>query len=164
MTSFRRTGIRTRRCAYGLALLVMIALVACDGNESDGKPTATEAVATEAAATSTPPLLVSEAGETPIFWRTADDFASLRAGVQYKVLFRITNGYEEQTLVVVAEQKPGRTGAVEFEAGRADPAGEEAPGSYYPLGLMLPNAGRWIVIVRAGDDMVSFSIEVLPPD
>ena len=105
-------------------------------------------------------MLPSEIGEPPVFWRPQDEeFQSLRAGEPYKVVIRITNGYEEETLRIVAEQKPGPASALEFKALRAEPVGEEAPGSYYPLSLELPQPGTWVMTVLAGEDEVSLTVE-----
>lgn len=103
-------------------------------------------------------------GEAPVFWQPQDkEFQSLRVDEPYKVLFRITSDYDEKTLRIVAERNPGQSGTVEFEALLSEPTGEEAPGSYYPVSLELPKPGRWELTVLAGDDMVSFTVQVAGP-
>ena len=110
-------------------------------------------------------MLDSEMGESPVFWRPQDEgFQSLRAGEPYKVVIRVTSGYEEETLRIVAEQESGPASAVEFEVSRAEPIGEEAPGSYYPLILELPQPGTWVLTVLAGEDEVSLTVEAASGD
>jgi hypothetical protein len=164
MVQSRRYATFRSYAALGLALLALIVVAACGGGSGDDiEPTATE----PQAATATPgesPRSDTEMGEAPIFWQPQDEeFQSLRAGEPYKVLFRITGDYDAETLRIVAEQKVGRSGAEEFEAFLSEPTGEEAPGSYYPVSLDLPKPGRWIVTVLAGDDMVSFTVQVAGP-
>jgi hypothetical protein len=146
-----------------LPLLTLAALAgalgaACDGGgaPAGATPTATGAAATATSDASRP----DELGEEPIFYRPLDEgFASLRAGEPYKILFRVTGGYAEDTLSIVATPAEGE--ALEFEASRAEPAGEgDPPGSYYPFNLELPAAGTWAITVTAGDDETTFSVEV----
>jgi hypothetical protein len=105
----------------------------------------------------------NEQGEAPIFWRTTDPFESLPAGAGSKVVFRITNGYEEETLRIVAQPDAGGP-AVEFEAAKVDPGDIEPPGAYYALNLDLSEPGAWQVTVLAGDDQVIIPFEVVPPE
>ncbi|OGO51097.1 MAG: hypothetical protein A2148_06990 [Chloroflexi bacterium RBG_16_68_14] len=164
--SLLRVG-RTLRLSsvVALALLGLALLAACgDGGEDGAQPPAGGPTATEEEAGRTPDAArtpASEAGEAPVFWRTVDNFASLRAGEGYKVVFRVTNGYEEEALPIVAEPEGGGP-EVEFEASRVEPGGEEAPGSYYAMNLELPEPGRWQITVSAGDDEATFTVEVKP--
>ncbi len=104
--------------------------------------------------------LASEMGAPPVFWRPQDEeFQSLRAGEPYKVVIRITSGYEEESVRIVAEPESGLASAVEFDVLGAEPIGEEAPGSYYPLSLELPQPGTWVLTVLAGDVEVSLTVE-----
>jgi len=164
-----RSATFSRHTALGLALLALSALAACNGGNGDVEPTATEPEATAPAATSTPelPRNAFEQGKAPIFWQPLDaGFESLRVGEPYKVLFRVTSGYAEETLPITvecsdcAEAVPG--GRLEFEAGLAEPLGEEEPGSYYPFSLDLPQPGTWLLTVTAGDDTASITVEVKP--
>ena len=158
----------SRRTALGLALLALTVLAACNSGNGDVEPTATEPEATAPAATATPDIgQPSEMGESPIFWRTADEFGSLRVGQPYKVLFRVTSGYAEATLPISAEcsdcAEPVPGGTLEFEPRQPDVVSEEeAPGSYYPFNLDLPQPGTWVVTITAGDDTASITVEVKP--
>lgn len=156
-----------RGLLLGLALLLALTLfAACDnGDDRDMKPTASEPETTAQEATPTPDEsleLPTEMGEAPIYWRTQDRFQSLQADEPYKVVVRLTSGYDEETLRIVAEQKPGRSGTVEFEARRAEPVSLEDPSSYYPFNLELPQPGTWVLTALAGDDQVSITVEVKP--
>ncbi|MEX0786031.1 MAG: hypothetical protein WD939_05290 [Dehalococcoidia bacterium] len=144
-------------------------LVACDGDEggSDAEvatATSESATATTQAeeGTATMARPVSEAGEAPVFYRTQDGFATLRANEPYKVLFRITNGYAEDTLSVSLERE-GQEG-IELETSRVEPQGEDLPGSYYPTNVELPEAGRWVIVVTAGEDIVEIPVEAGPAE
>ncbi len=161
MVRSRRYATFRSYAALGLALLALIVVAACGGGSGDN----TELTATEPHATVTPsPRSDTEMGEQPIFWQPQDEeFKSLRAGEPYKVLFRITGDYDEETLRIVAERQPGKSDAEEFEAFLSEPTGEEAPGSYYPVSLELPQPGTWELTVLAGDDMVSFTVQVAGP-
>ncbi len=159
----------SRHTALGLALLAMTVLAACNGGNGDVEPTATEPEATGSAAMPTAelPRNAFEQGKAPIFWQPLDEgFQSLRVGEPYKVLFRVTNGYAEVTLPITAEcsdcDQPVPGGTLEFEADLAEPVGEEAPGSYYPFSLDLPQPGTWLLTVAAGDDTASITVEVKP--
>ncbi|MBI4570384.1 MAG: hypothetical protein HY723_00405 [Chloroflexi bacterium] len=138
------------------AAIVALALAACDGGGPSGAtPTATPAPST------TTPAGVTELGEAPIFYRPYDQFASLRANEAYKILFRITGGYAEDTLRIVATSAAGDT--QEFAPPRAEPVGEgDPPGSYYPFNLLLPDPGAWAVTVLAGEDTLTFEVAVKP--
>ncbi len=145
-----------------LALLALALVAACgNGDEGGDQPSAAEPTATaeEAARTPTVTPRLSEMGEAPVFYGTEDGFESLQAGEPYKVLFRITSGYQEETLRIVAEPEAGGD-ALEFEALRSEPKGEEAPGSYYPVTIELPEPGTWRLTVFAGEDEVTISVQV----
>ncbi len=164
MPSLRNHRAFRAFATFALALLALTLFAACDGGDKDIEPTATGPEATTEEGTRTPDESLtpaSETGEAPIFWRTVDNFESLRVGEPYKVLFRITNGYEEDTLSVAAFLE-GSDDELQFEANRAEPEGEEAPGSYYPAILELPQPGTWQVIVVAGDDEVTIAVQVGP--
>ncbi|MCI0776856.1 MAG: hypothetical protein J4N95_01635 [Chloroflexi bacterium] len=136
--------------------------VACsDGGEEAGDPTP-QITPTEATLEPTEVRPESEGGEAPIFWRTADDFASVRAGESYKVLLRITGGYDEETILLVAVRK-GDGGEIQITSNRAEPVGEELPGSYYPTFLMLSEPGTWELTIIAGEDEASVQFEVAEP-
>lgn len=164
--------LRTR-AALSMMLLAFFVFAACGEDGGDGgpqpteEPTATAPRLTEPA-DRTPGALTpaSEGGAAPVFWRTIDAFASVRAGEAYKVLFRVTNGYAEPTLRIVAActscASPSQRQELEFVAERAQPLGEEAPGSYYPVNIELPFAGSWQLTVVAGEDEVTIPVTVQP--
>lgn len=166
-----------------LVLLTATLVIACkdggDGGErpAAGEPTlgmtestptgekpASTAVEGEIPAADASPASPSEEGEAPVFWRTADGFESLRAGEPYKVLLRVTNGYQEVTLPITARclDCAQEDLVVEFEASRVEPGGEEEPGSFYPFNLELPQPGAWQITVLAGDDEVNLQVEAGP--
>lgn len=127
-----------RRTLAALLLLALlgVALLACGEGQSadsqDGGPTADLVAGDD----------VPEVGEGQVFWRTQDGFESLTAGEPYKVVARVTNGYAEPTLRIVAE--PFSEGeSVEFQANLATPAGPDEAGSYYVFSLNLPTEGSW---------------------
>jgi hypothetical protein len=144
--------------------------VACgDNGGTSGYPSATATVASGSPTTSTPAVtatLATEAGEEPIFWRTADNFGSVQAGQPYKALFRLTNGYAEPALRVTATcqscAQPSERQPIDFEGQRAEPGGGEAPGSYYPMNITLPSAGRWALEVVAGSDTARILVDATP--
>ena len=145
-----------------LALLTLALFAACDSGD-DGAPE----IDTTATAEATGPgseeslTLPSETGEEPVYWRTQDNFQSVRAGEPYKVVLRITNGYNEETLTVLAERGDGGD-SLDFTANRVDPVGPEDPGSFYVFSLELPRPGAWEVTVRAGDDEAAITVRVKP--
>ena len=128
----------------GLATIALLLASAC-GNGAD--------------VTDEQPSEITEAGTAPVFWRTTDDFSSLREGAPYFVLFRITGGFDEQTLRVDAVPDAGEV--LELAPSRADPGNAEDPGSYYPLTLELPAPGDWQLTVFAGDDEATISVRVM---
>ena len=99
-----------------------------------------------------------EGGLEPIYWRTRDSFQSLVAGEPYKVVVRVTDGFEEESLVVTATGDAGED--VTFTAKRTEVGEGEDPGSYYAFDLILPEAGIWQVTTNAGT--VEITIEVKP--
>ena len=171
MIPLRRHSTLHSRTALVLALLALTVLAACNGGNGDIEPTATEPAATAPAATPTAelPRNAFEQGEAPIFWQPLDEgFKSLRAGVPYRLLFRITSGYAETTLPITAEclscpdAVNGAAARIEVAPLRAESVGPEAPGSYYPLSLDLPHPGTWLLTATAGDDTTSITVEVKP--
>ena len=151
------TPLRTRIVTLSLALagLALALLAGCGGGDDAGGPTAESATPTLPLTTAT----ANESGEAPIFYRTFDRFETLRANERYPVMLRITNGYAEEKLVVVAERvADGLT--VEFESLLSQPIGDDAPGSYYPVPLELPEPGAWRLTIVAGDDEVIIPVEV----
>ncbi len=152
----------------GAALAALAIGVACDDGGSNGESTATpEASATQAAspagtAASNESLdLPFETGEKPIFWRTYDQFESVQAEQAYKVVLRVTNGYAEESLPLVAQRSSGGA-TVEFEAQRAEPVGADEPGSYYVLSLAFPQPGSWELTATAGADEATVTVDVAP--
>ena len=158
------TPLRIRIVTRWLALtaLLLTLLTACGGGDDAGEPTSSPPTPTAESATATLPLTTAtanESGEAPIFYRTFDRFETLRVGERYMMMLRITNGYAEEKLVVVAERvADGLT--VEFESLLSQPIGDEAPGSYYPVPLELPEPGAWRLTIVAGDDEVVIPVEV----
>ena len=158
------TSLRIRIVTFSLVLagLSLALLAACGGGDDAGEPTSSPPTPTAESATATLPLTTAtanESGEAPIFYRTFDRFETLRANERYPVMLRITNGYAEEKLVVVAERvADGLT--VEFESLLSQPIGDEAPGSYYPVPLELPEPGAWRLTIVAGDDEVVIPVEV----
>lgn len=151
--------------AFVVTLFGVALLAACGGGGGKPAPTATttaEAAGTPTAGATTQP---NEAGTAPIFWRTTDNFRSLQAGqagTGYKVVFRITNGYSEQTLRITARRVAGGQ-SLEFEAGRVQVGGGDRPGSYYATNILLPQPGRWDLTVVAGGDQVTIPVDVGEP-
>ena len=145
-----------------MALLAVLAFAACDDNgygDSDGNASPTD---TAAPAGATPTPFPTESGAEPVFWRTADNFASLAAGTEYKIVFRISSGFSEDTLTVVADRAAGGQ-PVEFTANRVVPAGADAPGAYYPVTIILPQPGAWELTVMAGADEVTIPVDAGEP-
>ncbi|MEX1254984.1 MAG: hypothetical protein WEE64_11660 [Dehalococcoidia bacterium] len=164
-----RSQIRTA-LLLAATLLALTVAVACDDHEpaSEAAVTPTEAVsvtivsptASETDPTSGNSLdLPYETGEDPIFWRTSDQFASVQTDQSYKLVLRVTNGYQQESLPLRAE----RGGAsVEFEARRATPTGEDDAGSYYVVNLVFPQAGSWQLTASAGADEATVPVDVAP--
>jgi len=157
----RFPGLLRASIALGLGLLVLALLAACDGDDDDGGgPVASPTAGAEGTRL---PDDLQELGEGPVFWRTLDRFESLRAAEPYKIVLRVTNGYDEETLAVVAGPTEGGA-EVEFEATRVEPEGEEAPGAFYTLILTLPEPGGWRLTVVAGEDESSVVVEAEAAD
>lgn len=160
--------LHTRAVAlFAVGSLALLFAACGDGGGNGGDPTATANAAPTIDDTGDDggddtARQANELGEAPIFYAPLDGFESLRAGEPYKVLFRITNGYDEDTLRIAAtHDATGET--VEFEALLAEPLGEdERPGTFYPVNLDLPEAGTWQVTIVAGEADASFSVEVAP--
>ena len=167
-----------RHTIPALALLIAIPiaaslLLACgdDNGYGDATPTGPDTTATATAlATGEEPTLPpgtdatpgeNELGEAPIFWRTLDKFESLAAGEEYKIVFRVTNGYAEDTLPIEATAATG-TASVTFEAARTTPEGEEDKGTFYSVNIVLPEEGSWQLTARAGAAEVTVDVEVAP--
>lgn len=143
-------------CAL-LALGVIFAGCGDDGGSTTAAPTAPATATFDVSSTA----ISSEDGAEPIFWRTQDAFASLRAGVEYKVLFRITSGYAEPALAITAT-RDDFTEEASFEANRVEPVGGEAAGSYYPVTIILPSPGAWTITVTAAAAEASIPVQVAP--
>ena len=156
-----------RLLAFALASVALLAGVAAcgDGGGSPPSPTATFGQPTPgytpiATASGVP----NESGQAPIFWRTADDFASIIANQPYTVLFRITNGYNGPSIDVegTCTSCAGGRQTVTFEGLNSPPfpAGSDLPGSYYPMNIVLPAEGQWELTVQAGADQVTIPVDV----
>ncbi|MCH8025917.1 MAG: hypothetical protein IH866_03900 [Chloroflexi bacterium] len=163
------TSLRIRIVTLSLALAGLALLAACSGGDDAGEPTSSPPTPTTQSATATEaPRLATEWGEEPIYWRTTteDGIESLQACVDpcigEKVIFRISNGYAEQILLVVAERESDGL-RVEFEAGLAV-AEDELPGSFYPLNLALPEPGAWRLTIMAGVDETIILVDVAPAE
>lgn len=144
----------------GGLLLAGLALVACDGDESkQARSTATAPAIGPAPPTADEGLLpeVAEVGEAPVFWRLGEP-QPMRADTDYKVVVRVTNGFDEETLRIVGSPVEGGE-PVEFAARRAVPTGPDDPGSYYVFTLRLPAPGAWQVIAHP-DEEASITIQV----
>ena len=158
---------RLRSLAVAAAgLLAVSAFAACSSGRSFSvQPTTTalapteQQIATPAAAA---PRLDDELGLAPVFWRTQDQFDSLRADEPYKVVLRVTNGYDEETIRIMAEHELNGSGALEFEASLAEPAGQEGPGAFYPFNIDLPESGVWVLTVFTGEGSASIIVDVKP--
>ncbi len=142
-----------------LSIVALASAAACSDSGTIGDPAAATPTSE-----GTPAIRAeNELGDAPIFWRTTDPFDALPADAGSKVVFRITNGYEEETLRIVAQPDAGGP-AVEFEARKVDPGDSEPPGAYYALNLDLSESGAWQVTVLAGEDQVIIPIEVVPSE
>ncbi|MCH8993716.1 MAG: hypothetical protein IH959_01960, partial [Chloroflexi bacterium] len=90
--------LHTRAVALFAIGSVTLLLAACgDGGGNGGEPTANDVIAAPTIDDTGDDTgrQANELGEAPIFYAPLDGFESLRAGEPYKVLFRITNGYDE---------------------------------------------------------------------
>ena len=157
-----------------VAASIIAAAAACgDGSDGPAGTTSTPGLQATSAATPTTtspsPFATAfsgpnEGGQAPVFYRTADNFASVVAGQPYKVLFRITNGYAEPALNVTATctSCPSSPTPQALSGVMVQPVGEEAPGSFYPTNLLLPVEGHWELTVHAGADQVTIPVDVQP--
>ena len=156
---------RLRSLAVAAAgLLAVSAFAACSSGRSFSVQPTTTAFAPTGQQIATPPAprLDDELGLAPVFWRTLDQFDSLRADEPYKVVLRVTNGYDEETIRIMAKHELNRNGALEFEASLAEPAGQEGPGAFYPFNIDLPESGVWILTVFTGEGSASIIVDVKP--
>lgn len=148
----------SRRFVILLLSIAALALaVACSDSDTAEVPAAVTPTSEGTPAT----RAENEQGEAPVFWRTADNFASLGPDESYKVVFRITNGYAEDQLSMVAiRREDGRE--LVISSNIAEPVGDEPPGSYYPTFLVLPEPGTWDLTINAGEDQAT--IEIIIPE
>ena len=154
----------------GLLIVISAALVVACGGSSGSTPRATSETLFPPASTSSPATtaatpasgLSNEGGQAPVFYRTADNFASATVGQPYKVVFRITNGYAADRLTVVANCRScfGNPPPQTFQGVKVQPVGEEATGSFYPVNLLLPVDGQWELTVQATPDDVTIPVDV----
>ena len=164
--------IRSITCALVAGVIIAAAAACAEGGDGPAGTTSTpgqptSAPSPSATTTGTSPFATTfsgpnEGGQAPVFYRTADNFASVVAGQPYKVLFRITNGYAEPALSVTATctSCPSSPTPQALSGIMVQPVGEEAPGSFYPTNLTLPVAGHWELTVHAGADQVTIPVDV----
>jgi hypothetical protein len=139
-----------------LTTVVALSFVACGEGESADAPKEPTPTAGLVAGSE-----VAEIASGPVYWRTQDGFESLTANQSYKVVARVTNGYAEPTLRIVAEPYgPGQS--EEFQATIASPGGPDAEGSYYVFSLDLPTAGSWQISAYVAAEPVTVLVEVDP--
>jgi hypothetical protein len=146
-----------------LALLTLALFAACD-NGNDGAPAidTPEPTADAIAPTSEESLRLNlETGEEPVYWRTRDNFKTLRVGEPYKVVLRVTNGYDGEKLAIGAFPE-GSDAGWGFTANRVEPVGSEGPGSFYVFDLELQQPGTWQLTVGVGGDEAYITVEVQP--
>ena len=137
-----------------LAAALMLGVACGDSNSQPVDATSTaEPNATDV------PRTDNEGGEPPIFWRTTDDFASVRVDEFYKIVFRITGGYDEDTVSLVAARKEDGE-EIPITADRVEVAGDDLPGSYYPTSLLLSAPGTWELTIVAGEDRATVQFDV----
>lgn len=147
----------TRTLAALLLLIVAtVSFVACGEGESADAPDEPEPTADLVAGPD-----VGEIATGPVYWRTQDGFESLTANQPYKVVARVTNGYAEPTLRIVAEPF-GAGESEEFQATRATPTGPDADGAYYVFSLDLPAEGSWQISAYVSLEPVTVLVEVDP--
>ena len=158
------SGARARLPAtLALALLTLALLAACD-NGNEGAPeidTPDPAAQATTASASDSLELPLETGEEPVYWRTQDSFQSVRATEPYKIVLRVTNGYDKEALVVSAFPE-GSDAGWGFTANRVDPVGPEDPGSFYVFDLELPRPGTWTMVTGPRGDKATITFEVKP--
>jgi hypothetical protein len=149
------------RLAIALLAVATLALTACEyGGDDPPRPTNTYDPTPTAAATSESGP--REFGEDPVFWRTLDDFKTLRANEPYFVVIRVTGGYDSPVLRVRAERVDGSAPPVAYDVVGATPTGPDAEGAYFPTNITLPSPGEWTLYVDSGDEEVSLNVTVLP--
>ena len=137
-----------------LAAALMLGVACGDSNSQPVDATSTaEPNATDV------PRTDNEGGEPPIFWRTTDDFAYVRVDEFYKIVFRITGGYDEDTVSLVAARKEDGE-EIPITADRVEVAGDDLPGSYYPTSLLLSEPGTWELTIVAGEDRATVQFDV----
>lgn len=144
-----------RVTAFVLLAAVLMLGVAC--GDSDSQPV--DATSTPEPNETEIPRAANEGGEPPIFWRTTDDFATVRADEFYKIVFRITGDYNEDTISLVAARKEDGE-EIPITADRVEVAGDDLPGSYYPTSLLLSAAGSWELTIVAGEDRATIQFDV----
>ena len=162
MPAFYSGALSRLTATLALALLTLALFAAC-GNGNDGETEVDTTTTAEATAPSTEESLTlpSETGEEPVYWRTQDNFQSVRAGEPYKVVLRVTNGYNEEMLAIGAFPE-GSDAGWGFTANRVDPVGPEEPGTFYVFDLELQQPGTWNLTVGGGGDEAHITIEVKP--
>lgn len=153
-------GLSRLPATLALALLTLALFAGCD-NDNDGAPDIDTPDPTAEATAASSLNLPLETGEGPVYWRTPDDFQSVRAGEPYKIVLRVTNGYDQETLGIAAFPE-GSDDGIGFAANRVDPVSPEDPGSFYVFDLELPGPGTWQVTTRPGGDEVTITVEVKP--
>jgi hypothetical protein len=102
---------------------------------------------------------VPERGEAPIFWRVCPGFPELEVGTPCKVVFRVTNGYNEDFLPIEAAISITEA-TLSFEAMRVVPGGEDDKGTFYAVTIDFPRQGRYAVTATAGSDAVTLDVDV----
>lgn len=156
-----------------LTSAILIAAVACGDGDSSANPTSTpgamtttpdDTPITTAPSPATPASGVpNESGESPVYWRTMDDFASVVAGEPYLVLFRIESAYNETSLSVTAACTTcAAADDLTFVGTNSPPVGQDSPGAYYPMNMTFSQAGHWELTVHAGADEVMIPVDVRP--
>ena len=160
-----------RRFAFALLLALSIttlALAACgDDDESSGSPaTGTPSATSSAPVETVVPVTagptsseVPERGEAPIFWRVCPGFPELETGTPCKIVFRVTNGYNGDTLPIEAAISTTEA-KITFEAARVVPGGEDDKGTFYAVTLDFPRQGLYHVTATAGSDAVTLDVDV----
>lgn len=145
---------------WTLTLLFTATIVAACGGSNGGSSDQTATVAaTEAPRPSPAATDDAEGGRDPIYWRTLDNFRSVRVNEPYKVVLRVTNGFTEDVLPIEGKSAAGAA-TIAFEAQRVDAPGEDK-GTFYTVNLDFPRQGRYEVTFTAGDAAVSTEINVM---
>ena len=147
-----------RVAAFALLAVSLSVNIACGDSAGDTN----DATDTPRLTPTEIPRMDNEGGEPPIFWRTSDNFATVRADESYKVLLRITGGSDEETISLVAVRTEDGE-EIQITSTRAEPVGDDLPGSYYPTFLLLPEAGAWELTIVAGGDEATVQFDVAAP-